>query len=125
MSVLKDASAAIYGSRAANGVILITTKQGKTGKPLITYDFNKGWSQPTRIPEMANAVQYAELLNEQTLFSGVSGNPELWAAGWDALKKTGTYTYKNNSNQNVTVNAPFQPADIQKYADGSDPWGHP
>jgi TonB-dependent SusC/RagA subfamily outer membrane receptor len=50
MSVLKDAAAAIYGSRAANGVILITTKQGKAGKPVITYDFNHGWAQPTVIP---------------------------------------------------------------------------
>lgn len=120
MSVLKDASAAIYGSRAANGVILITTKQGKSGKPIITYDFNKGWSQPTRLPKMADAVEYTELLNEQTLFSAVPVNQ--WGAAWDAFKKTGSYTRTDNS---VKVNAPFQPADIQKYADGSDPWGHP
>jgi TonB-linked SusC/RagA family outer membrane protein len=120
MSVLKDASAAIYGSRAANGVILITTKQGRSGKPIITYDFNKGWSQPTRIPKMSDAVEYTELLNEQTLFSAVP--VDQWAAAWDAFKKTGSYIRTDN---NVKVNAPFQPADIQKYADGSDPWGHP
>lgn len=120
MSVLKDASAAIYGSRAANGVILITTKQGKTGKPLITYDFNKGWSQPTRIPKMSNAVEYTELLNEQTLFSAIP--VDQWSAAWDSFKKTGSYKRTDN---NVTVNAPFQPTDVQKYADGSDPWGHP
>jgi len=120
MSVLKDAAAAIYGSRAANGVILITTKQGKSGKPVITYDFNKGWSQPTRIPKLANATEYAELLNEQTLFSAVPAGQ--WATAWDALKKTGTYTRTDN---NVKVNAPFQPADITKFGDKSDPWGHP
>ncbi|GEO10433.1 SusC/RagA family TonB-linked outer membrane protein [Segetibacter aerophilus] len=120
MSILKDASAAIYGSRAANGVILITTKQGKSGKPVITYDFNKGFAQPTRIPALADAVQYTELLNEQTLFSSIPVSQ--WGAAWDAFKKTGTYKRTDN---NVTVNAPFQPADIQKYADGSDPWGHP
>src|SRR5690606_16231068 len=46
ISVLKDASAAIYGSRAANGVILITTKRGQSGKPQLTYSFNQGWAQP-------------------------------------------------------------------------------
>ncbi len=120
MSVLKDASATIYGSRAANGVILITTKQGKSGKPVISYDYNKGWAQPTRIPKLSNAVQYTELLNEQTLFGSVPSDQ--WSAAWDAFKKTGTYTRTDN---NVKVNAPFQPADIQKFADGSDPWGHP
>ena len=51
ISVLKDASAAIYGSRAANGVILITTKRGTTGKPTISYSANFGFSQPTRLPK--------------------------------------------------------------------------
>jgi TonB-dependent starch-binding outer membrane protein SusC len=71
MSVLKDASAAIYGARAANGVILVTTRQGKVGKPVVSYDFNRGWQQPTVVPEMSSAVQYAELLNEQKIFSDV------------------------------------------------------
>ncbi len=64
ISVLKDASAAIYGARAANGVILITTKRGKAGKPTINYSFNEGLSQLTRVPEMADAVLYAEFVNE-------------------------------------------------------------
>jgi TonB-dependent SusC/RagA subfamily outer membrane receptor len=71
VSVLKDASAAIYGARAANGVILITTKQGKAGKPLVSYDFSNGWQQPTIVPKMGNAAQYAELLNEQVMFSNI------------------------------------------------------
>ena len=120
MSILKDASATIYGSRAANGVILITTKLGKLGKPVISYDFNQGWLQPTRIPKLANAVEYTELLNEQTLFGSIPSDQ--WSSAWDAFKKTGTYTRTDN---NAKVNAPFQPADIQKFADGSDPWGHP
>ncbi len=65
ISVLKDASAAIYGARAANGVILITTKRGKSGKPTISYNFGQGISQLTRIPEMADAVLYAEFLNSR------------------------------------------------------------
>lgn len=64
VSVLKDASAAIYGARAANGVILITTKRGVKGKPVISYSFNQGISTPTRIPEMASSALFAEYLNE-------------------------------------------------------------
>lgn len=64
ISVLKDAAAAIYGSRAANGVVLVTTKRGKEGKPSITYNGNMGFSSPTRLPEMCNAFEYATLLNE-------------------------------------------------------------
>jgi TonB-dependent SusC/RagA subfamily outer membrane receptor len=57
ISVLKDASAAIYGARAANGVILVTTKRGKSGKPELTYQFNQGFAQPTVIPKLADAAQ--------------------------------------------------------------------
>lgn len=64
VTVLKDASAAIYGSRAANGVILITTKRGREGAPQFSLDINQGINQPTRIPQMASAGQYLEMLNE-------------------------------------------------------------
>ena len=64
ISVLKDASAAIYGARAANGVILITTKRGKEGKPTVTFNASAGFSQPTRLPEMTNSFEYATMLNE-------------------------------------------------------------
>ncbi|MGK2862654.1 MAG: SusC/RagA family TonB-linked outer membrane protein [Chitinophagaceae bacterium] len=120
MSVLKDAAAAIYGARAANGVILITTKRGKTGKPQISYDFNKGWAQPTRIPEMSNAVEYATIVNELKLFSDVPSNQ--WAAAWKAFQQTGSYTRTDNG---ALVTAPNSPTNIQKHADGSDPWGYP
>lgn len=66
ITILKDASAAIYGSRAANGVILVTTKRGGTGKVKFQYTGNVGLSQPTVLPEMCNSWQYAELLNEIT-----------------------------------------------------------
>lgn len=57
MSVLKDASAAIYGARAANGVILITTKKGRAGKkPVFSYSFNQGWSKPTNLPDRKSVV---------------------------------------------------------------------
>ncbi|HLN54389.1 MAG TPA: TonB-dependent receptor, partial [Bacteroidales bacterium] len=64
ITVLKDASAAIYGAQAANGVILITTKRGVEGKPQITLNLNQGWSAPTVLPEMADAATYAEMINE-------------------------------------------------------------
>ncbi|MDR2118332.1 MAG: TonB-dependent receptor [Tannerellaceae bacterium] len=64
MSVLKDAAAAIYGSRAANGVVLITTKRGKEGKATVTFEGQYGYSQPIRLPEMANSFEYATMLNE-------------------------------------------------------------
>ncbi|MBN2520486.1 MAG: SusC/RagA family TonB-linked outer membrane protein, partial [Bacteroidales bacterium] len=65
IDVLKDAaSAAIYGSRAANGVILITTKKGKKGESVITYDAYYGVSTSTRKVEMLNAKEYAMLMNE-------------------------------------------------------------
>jgi TonB-dependent starch-binding outer membrane protein SusC len=70
ISVLKDASAAIYGAQAANGVILITTKRGKAGKPSVTASFNQGWGRPTRVPEMADAAEYVTLLNEISEYNG-------------------------------------------------------
>lgn len=70
ISVLKDASAAIFGSRAANGVILVTTKRGKTGKPLLSYSFNQGLTQPTRMPKMADAPTYARIVNEINVAAG-------------------------------------------------------
>ena len=71
ISVLKDAaSAAIYGSRAANGVILITTKKGKEGKVQVNYNGNVGWQQATRQPKSATGWQYAELYNRAMLADG-------------------------------------------------------
>ncbi len=70
ISVLKDASAAIYGAQAANGVILITTKRGEVGKPVITVNLNQGFNQPTRIPDMADAATYAEMINEINFYRG-------------------------------------------------------
>lgn len=67
ISVLKDASsAAIYGSRAANGVLVVTTKRGnKEQKPVINFSYNYSTQTPTKVPEMLNSWEYAELRNEQ------------------------------------------------------------
>ncbi len=111
ISVLKDASAAIYGSRAANGVILITTKRGTTGKPKFSYSFNQAWAQPAKIPELLNAAQYAEARNELKLY----GEP---VANWD----TEWNNYANGADPGWVD---FTHEDIRLYRDGSDPWGHP
>ena len=64
ISVLKDAAAAVYGARAGNGVILITTKRGNSNKPAITYSGNYTIQQPTTVPEFVPSWKYAELLRE-------------------------------------------------------------
>jgi TonB-linked SusC/RagA family outer membrane protein len=64
ISVLKDASAAIYGAQAANGVILITTKRGKTGEPVFNYNMHYSLAQPTRRPQLMNAYQYLTWVDE-------------------------------------------------------------
>lgn len=69
ISVLKDASAAIYGARAANGVILLTTKRGQPGKPRFNLEVNQGYNQPTRIPQMADAATYLTMLNEISMYA--------------------------------------------------------
>lgn len=97
VSVLKDASAAVYGSRAANGVILITTKRGKTGKPSISYSFNQGFASPTRLPRMADAATYAAMMNEIQYYNNPTGG----------------------------LNQFYTEDELQKFRDGSDPLNFP
>lgn len=74
IDVLKDAaSCAIYGSAAANGVILVTTKQGKQGKIQVSYDANVGWANVYRMPKMLTAKQYMEVMDQVRFNSGESG----------------------------------------------------
>ncbi|MGB3065227.1 SusC/RagA family TonB-linked outer membrane protein [Sphingobacterium thalpophilum] len=118
ISVLKDASAAIYGARAANGVILVTTKRGKTGKPQLSYTFNQGYSQPTVIPKLTDAAQFAEIRNELEIYNLPVDE---WSSALTAINSKGSYTKKDGT----VLDAPFKPEDFQKFRDGSDPWGHP
>jgi TonB-linked SusC/RagA family outer membrane protein len=96
LTVLKDAaSAAIYGSRAANGVVLITTKAGTVSAPTITVDATYGVSTPTRVPKMASASEYARLMNLARTNSGLSAvyaNPDQYTETtnwWDLIKRRG------------------------------------
>lgn len=76
VSVLKDASASIYGIRAANGVILVTTKHGdsKEGKFNITFSANYGWQQFLYVPQTADAVTHMLLINEKQYNNGFDSN---------------------------------------------------
>ena len=97
-SVLKDASAAIYGAQAANGVILITTKSGEAGKPRLNFNFYQGFMTPSRIPEMCNSAEYATMLAEYEDYLGSSRtfsdrDIELFASGEDPWEHPNTDWY--------------------------------
>ncbi len=81
-TVIKDASAAIYGARSANGVILITTKRGKSGKPVLSLGTNWASTQPTRVPQMLNSYQYAQATNE---YDALLGQQLTWTT--EAIEK--------------------------------------
>ncbi|MFC4476545.1 SusC/RagA family TonB-linked outer membrane protein [Flavobacterium chungangensis] len=87
IEVLKDAaSAAIYGTRAATGVILVTTKKGKSGKISVNYNGFAGISAPAKKLDMLNATQYATLMNEKSLNDGGAikyANPAAFGKGTD------------------------------------------
>lgn len=73
ISVLKDASAAVYGVRAANGVLLITTKKGKSGTAEINYTGDVGWQVPSNMPKSTSALDYMMLRNERTMHNPNGG----------------------------------------------------
>jgi TonB-dependent starch-binding outer membrane protein SusC len=87
IEVLKDAAtAAIYGARAAAGVILVTTKQGKAGKTAITYNMYTGQQAPVRKLALLNATQYATLMNEASVASKgevLFKDPSVYGVGTD------------------------------------------
>ena len=75
VTVLKDgASAATYGSRAANGVVLVTTKRGKTGAPKLSYNGIFGLQTPTKVPERLNAFEHASEINQKLNYIGAESN---------------------------------------------------
>lgn len=97
VTILKDASAGIYGARAANGVILVTTKQGAKESPLsITYNFYEGKLSPVKLPEMADAATYARMIYEMQSYRNVAESNRLYSL-----------------------------EDISKFESGEYPWTHP
>ena len=114
IDILKDAaSAAIYGARAANGVILVTTKQGKEGKIELSYNGSIGWSNVAKRPQLLNAQQYMTIFNEYTFNS--SGMMLDWSAyvpqdilnkvanGWEGTDWWDVFTNKNAVQHNHSV----------------------
>lgn len=87
IEVLKDAaSCAIYGARAANGVVLVTTKSGKKGKASINYNFSYGWQSPWRQRDVLNATEYAIMMNEGYVNAGMEpiyADPYSYGEGTD------------------------------------------
>ncbi len=114
IDVLKDAaSAAIYGARAANGVILVTTKQGKAGKIELSYNGAMGWSNAYKRPQLLNAKQYMTVIDEYTF--NTSGQKMDWPGfvpqdildkvnnGWEGTDWWGAFENKNAQQQNHSV----------------------
>ena len=114
IDILKDAaSAAIYGSRAANGVILVTTKQGKAGKLEISYNGAMGWSNVYKRPQMLNAQQFMTIMDEYSFnTSGQKVNfadfvpksiLDKVAGGWEGTDWWGEFENKNAVQHNHSV----------------------
>ena len=114
IDVLKDAaSAAIYGSRAANGVILVTTKQGKVGKVEITYNGAFGWSNAYKRPQLLNAQQFLTIMDEYGFnTSGKKVNfadympqsiLDKVASGWEGTDWWKEFENKNALQQNHSI----------------------
>ena len=114
IDILKDAaSAAIYGSRAANGVILVTTRQGKAGKVEISYNGAIGWSNVYKRPQLLNASQYMKIMDEYTF--NTSGQTMDWAgfvpqeiiskvnSGWSGTDWWGSFVNKNAVQHNHSI----------------------
>ena len=95
IDVLKDAaSCAIYGSSGANGVILITTKQGKAGKIQVSYDGNIGWQNVYKMPDLLDAKQYMQVMDQVNFNAG--GAPYDWSKYIDADLLA---AYQNGTNK--------------------------
>jgi TonB-linked SusC/RagA family outer membrane protein len=75
LSVLKDASAAIYGVRAANGVVLVTTKRGSSNRVELNYTGTYAWQIPSGLPSTVNAIDYMTLRNEAAMHTVSGGSP--------------------------------------------------
>ncbi len=89
LTVLKDASAAIYGAQSAGGVILVTTKRGKAGKAEFSYNFDHGFSRPISKPRTANALQYINIINSA---DALDGRDATFSAEQIELFRTGVRT---------------------------------
>lgn len=114
IDVLKDAaSAAIYGARAANGVILVTTKGGTKGRTIVTYDGFYGVSNVYKMPDLLNAAEFMEIYNEERVVSGktavnfaavIPGLYQQVQNGWQGTNWMEEIENKNAPIQNHAIN---------------------
>lgn len=110
IEILKDgAAAAVYGSRAANGVVLITTKKGKAGKPVFQFEAYSGIQQPVNLPEMLNAEEYLTLRNEGIRNANELRNPA-------NLLNTYDPSILDTLPDNDWLDLVFDPAVMQRYS---------
>jgi len=116
ISVLKDASAAIYGARAANGVILVTTKRGKTGKPSVQLSSSYGVQTFTKSPEMLTGAEYMDVVNLLNVY-------KLPVNEWSSANAVRGQPF---TRPNGEVLNPTYPTDrIENTRAGNDPWTFP
>lgn len=121
---LKDASAAIYGAAGAKGVVLVTTKRGKAGKPKVSYSGYFGVSTPTVNPETLTAYEHAKFLNDGFELNGSAFNTRFSQADLDSLKGIEDkswydYFWKNGKTQRHTINVSGGTDKITFFAGGS------
>lgn len=110
VEVLKDAAAAaIYGARAANGVVLITTKRGKSGAPVFNFEAYSGVQEPVRLPQLLNADEYLMLRNEAIANANLLRNPANQLPSYDP-------SILDTLPDNNWLDMLFNPAPVQRYA---------
>lgn len=115
ISVLKDAaSASIYGSRAANGVILVTTKRGAQGKPKVTFNGYVGWNTPTEIPETVDAVGFLTAVDIANVNAGIPAQYEEIINAYKTEGSNLTGRYDTNWRDLVLKKSAF----VQNYSVG-------
>lgn len=108
IEVLKDAaSSAIFGARASNGVILVTTKSGKVGRTKVNFGIATGWSEPTKKQKFLNADQYRELFTAAAVNEGYVPEDEFEA-------ESGTTDWNSANNSNWADKA-FQSGYVRQY----------
>ncbi len=108
INVLKDGAAAIYGARASNGVIIITTKSGKynMSKPVISIDTYTGFSDAVNVPGLLNAQQHGDMLFQSFTNDGVAFNHVQYGSGASAVVPTTLQNYTRVSSYNPIVRTP-------------------
>ncbi|MBE7177455.1 MAG: TonB-dependent receptor [Mucilaginibacter polytrichastri] len=99
VTVLKDAAASIYGARAADGVILVTTKKGKQGSPVVTYAGNFGLKTPAYLRQIQNTLQFAEFMDEGLRNAGLDG---FSSEVFDKIRSNAAPDLENGWNYGVT-----------------------